>query len=100
MAPQRVDHPGVLLAAVVRGGDAQTVPRASAPDGRRGELERATGPVPVEEAAETEPAVELAHDEYDPKGTAALVAFYFVLIALLWVFMYFVEFLGRVSVIG
>ncbi|MFB6222193.1 MAG: halocyanin domain-containing protein, partial [Haloarcula sp.] len=63
-----------------------------------GELQRATGPEPVEEAAETEPAVELGHDEYDPKGTAALVAFYFVLIALLWVFMYFVEFLGRVTV--
>ncbi|MFC6976922.1 cytochrome oxidase [Halomicroarcula sp. GCM10025709] len=42
----------------------------------------------------------MGHDEYDPWGTAALVAFYFVLIALLWVFMYFVEFLGRVSVIG
>jgi halocyanin-like protein len=65
-----------------------------------GELRRATGPEPVEEAAETEPAVELGHDEYDPKGTAALVAFYFVLIGLLWVFMYFVEFLGRVSIIG
>jgi halocyanin-like protein len=68
--------------------------------GEGGELQRATGPEPVEEAAETEPAVELGHDEYDPKGTAALVAFYFVLIGLLWVFMYFVEFLGRVSIIG
>ncbi|MDS0222927.1 halocyanin domain-containing protein [Haloarcula sp. S1AR25-5A] len=68
--------------------------------GGGGELRRATGPEPVEEAAETEPAVELGHDEYDPKGTAALVAFYFVLIGLLWVFMYFVEFLGRVSIIG
>ena len=57
-------------------------------------------PVPVTEGDETEPAVEIGHDEYDPWGTAALVAFYFVLIALLWVFMYFVEFLGRVSVIG
>jgi halocyanin-like protein len=37
----------------------------------------------------------LTHDEYDPVGTAALVAFYFVLVSLLWVFMYFVEFLGN-----
>jgi len=57
-------------------------------------------PVPVTEAEEADPAVEVGHDEYDPWGTVALVAFYFVLIALLWVFMYFVEFLGRVSVIG
>ena len=57
-------------------------------------------PAPVTAAETTEPAVEVGHDEYDPWGTAALVAFYFVLIALLWVFMYFVEFLGRVSVIG
>ena len=54
----------------------------------------------------TEPAVEAAgtsttstvreigHDEYDPVGTAALIAVYFVILAVLWVFMYFVEFLG------
>ncbi|MDS0260633.1 halocyanin domain-containing protein [Haloarcula sp. S1CR25-12] len=63
-------------------------------------LERASGPRPVDEAPTTEPDVELGHDEFDPWGTASLVAAYFVLIALLWVFMYFVEFLGRVSVIG
>ena len=63
-------------------------------------LERASGPTPVEEAPATDPEVTVSHEEYDPWGTAALVAFYFVLIALLWVFMYFVEFLGRVSVIG
>jgi len=64
------------------------------------DLERASGPTPVAEAEEAEPAVEVGHDEFDPWGTASLVAAYFVLIALLWVFMYFVEFLGRVSVIG
>ena len=63
-------------------------------------LEVASGPRPVEEADEVDPAVEVEHDEFDPWGTASLVAAYFVLIALLWVFMYFVEFLGRVSVIG
>ena len=38
---------------------------------------------------------EIGHDEYDPVGTLGLIAIYFVIIALLWVFMYFVEFLGR-----
>jgi halocyanin-like protein len=40
-------------------------------------------------------ALELTHDDYDPVGTAALVAIYFAIVALLWVFMYFVEFLGN-----
>ena len=39
-------------------------------------------------------------DDYDPVGTAALVAGYFVLIGLLWVFMYFVEFLTGPSIGG
>ena len=83
-----------LLYAVVSRRRQQTPPGVD-------ESERVEGePAPVTEADETEPAVEVGHDEYDPWGTAALVAFYFVLIALLWVFMYFVEFLGRVSVIG
>ncbi|WP_254273478.1 halocyanin domain-containing protein [Haloarcula marina] len=64
------------------------------------EMVDADGTVRVEEAAATDPETELGHEEFDPTGTAALIAFYFVLIALLWVFMYFVEFLGRVSVIG
>ncbi len=38
---------------------------------------------------------EIGHDEYDPIGTLGLIAIYFVIIALLWIFMYFVEFLGR-----
>ncbi|MBV0903404.1 halocyanin domain-containing protein [Haloarcula salina] len=84
----------LLFAAAMRRRYSEQPPATS------DDLTLATGPAPVEEAAETEPAVEIGHDEYDPKGTAALVAFYFVLIALLWVFMYFVEFLGRVTVIG
>ncbi|WP_435116493.1 halocyanin domain-containing protein [Halolamina sp. C58] len=51
------------------------------------------------EAAETEPVEEIG-EEYDPVGTAALVAGYFVLIALLWVFMYFVEFIGGPTITG
>ncbi|MFC6736161.1 hypothetical protein ACFQEQ_07910, partial [Halolamina salina] len=51
------------------------------------------------EAAETEPVEEIGQ-EYDPIGTATLVAGYFVLIALLWVFMYFVEFIGGPTITG
>ncbi|WP_284011294.1 halocyanin domain-containing protein [Haloarcula pelagica] len=80
----------LLYAAAVRRRKGQAPPSVTDEDGQ----------ALVEEAAETAPANEIGHDEYDPWGTAALVAFYFVLIALLWVFMYFVEFLGRVSVIG
>ncbi|MFB6074418.1 MAG: halocyanin domain-containing protein [Haloarculaceae archaeon] len=57
-------------------------------------------PEPAVEAPVEEPDVELGHDEYDPWGTVALVAGYLVIVVLMWVFMYFVEFLGRVSVIG
>lgn len=38
---------------------------------------------------------EIGHDEYNPVGTLALILIYFAIITLLWVFMYFVEFLGR-----
>ncbi|MDY6780669.1 MAG: hypothetical protein SV760_09040 [Halobacteria archaeon] len=38
---------------------------------------------------------EIDHDEFDPVGTAVLVALYFVIVALMWIFMYFVEFLGN-----
>ena len=38
---------------------------------------------------------EIDHDDFDPVGTLALIMIYFVIIAGLWVFMYFVEFLGN-----
>ena len=85
----------LLFAAVMRRRYRERPPQPTDSD-----LELASGPRPVEGAPEVEPAVEVGHDEFDPWGTASLVAAYFVLIALLWVFMYFVEFLGRVSVIG
>jgi hypothetical protein len=44
---------------------------------------------------ESEQRREIGHDEYDPVGTLALITVYFLIIALLWVFMYFVEFLGN-----
>lgn len=51
--------------------------------------------------ASSEPAVELDHDEFDPIGTVALVAIYFLILVGMWIFTYFVEFLGNdPSVIG
>jgi len=35
------------------------------------------------------------HDAFDPVGTGLLLVMYFVVIALMWLFMYFVEFLGN-----
>jgi len=41
------------------------------------------------------------HDAFDPRGTGTLLALYFAVIALMWLFMYFVEFLGNgPSVVG
>ncbi|WP_254524267.1 signal peptidase complex subunit 2 [Natrinema caseinilyticum] len=37
---------------------------------------------------------EIGHDEFDPRGTLALVALYFLVLTLMWLFTYFVEFLG------
>ena len=49
----------------------------------------------TEETAEANPVTEIGHDEYDPTGTATLILIYLVVIVLMWVFMYFVEFLGN-----
>ncbi|MFB6228563.1 MAG: halocyanin domain-containing protein [Halobacteriales archaeon] len=38
---------------------------------------------------------EIDHDEFDPTGTASLIALYFLILVGLWFFMYFVEFLGN-----
>ncbi|MFC3959847.1 signal peptidase complex subunit 2 [Halovivax cerinus] len=35
------------------------------------------------------------HDEFDPIGTLALVVLYFVVLTVMWLFTYFVEFLGN-----
>ncbi|WP_208023475.1 hypothetical protein [Halorussus pelagicus] len=44
---------------------------------------------------------EIGHDEFDPVGTLVLILGYFVILAVMWVFMYFVEFLGRgLTVVG
>lgn len=38
---------------------------------------------------------EIGHDEFDPIGTLALIGIYFALLVLLWLFVYFVEFLDN-----
>ena len=38
---------------------------------------------------------EIGHDEFDPVGTATLIVVYFLVLVMMWIFMYFVEFLGR-----
>jgi hypothetical protein len=43
----------------------------------------------------------IGHDEYDPVGTMLLIAIYAVILGVMWVFMYFIEFLGGdLTVIG
>jgi len=59
-----------------------------------------TGPMCESDVApgETE---SVAHDAFDPVGTGTLLAIYFAIITLAWLFMYFVEFLGNgPSVVG
>ena len=44
---------------------------------------------------------QISLEEFTPIGTATLIAIYFVILVVLWVFTYFVEFLGReVTVVG
>ncbi|WP_246308290.1 halocyanin [Halosimplex rubrum] len=52
------------------------------------------GPMYESEVAEAE-TESVDHDAFDPVGTAAILAVYFLVITLTWLFMYFVEFLGN-----
>ncbi|WP_435348736.1 hypothetical protein [Haloarchaeobius sp. HRN-SO-5] len=38
---------------------------------------------------------DLDHEDFDPVGTLALIAVYFLILVGMWVFVYFVEFLGN-----
>lgn len=38
---------------------------------------------------------EIGQEEFDPKGTLTLIALYFLILLLMWIYTYFVEFLGR-----
>ena len=60
-----------------------------------------TGDAEPTDAPETGPTVELDHHSFDPSGTLRLVFIYLAIVVVLWVFMYFVEYLGRgLTVIG
>ncbi|OLZ42731.1 hypothetical protein A6E15_13780 [Natrinema saccharevitans] len=50
---------------------------------------------PRTEQREPDQVRTLGHEEYDPIGTAILIGIYFLILVLLWIFMYFVEFLGN-----
>jgi hypothetical protein len=44
---------------------------------------------------------QLGHDDFDPVGTLVLIAIYMAIVGAMWIFMYFVEFLGGdLTVIG
>lgn len=38
---------------------------------------------------------EISMEEFQPKGTLTITLLYFVIIVLMWIFMYFVEFAGH-----
>ncbi|WP_302081189.1 hypothetical protein [Salinibaculum rarum] len=59
------------------------------------EVEKSVSAPPMQEGIERE----LSHEEYDPKGTLALILIYLGILVLMWVFMYFVEFLGNEFVV-
>ncbi len=67
--------------------------------GEGGELQRATGPEPDEEAAGLNRPLSWAR-RVRPEGNASSRRRLLRRSAVMWVFMYFVEFLGGVSVIG
>jgi len=49
-------------------------------------------------SAETETGDE---SDFDPVGTAVLIGIYMAIVTLMWIFTYFVEFLGRgVTIVG
>jgi len=67
---------------------------------RRAKAERAAeipegGVDHTDEADAEEPERTIEHDEYDPVGTATLIVVYALILGAMWVFMYFVEFLGN-----
>ncbi|WP_277556054.1 halocyanin domain-containing protein [Halobaculum limi] len=83
---------GIAIASVL-GGEAYTAYQHHA------DAEEAYVREQSVEATAEEAEVEL-DEGYDPVGTAALVVGYFVLIAALWAFMYFVEFIGGPTITG
>jgi hypothetical protein len=53
------------------------------------------------QGTEDEPASADAAEDFDPIGTVALIAIYMAIVIGMWIFTYFVEFLGRsVTIVG
>ena len=53
------------------------------------------------EAGDEDIEREIGYEEFTPIGTATLIAIYFAILVVLWVFTYFFEFLSRqVTVVG
>lgn len=48
-----------------------------------------------DENYDTDIVEEISLEDFQPKGTLALTLIYFVIISLMWIFMYFVEFAGK-----
>ena len=38
---------------------------------------------------------QIGHEEFDPVGTLALIMLYFLVLVAMWLFTYFVEFVGN-----
>ena len=38
---------------------------------------------------------QIDHEEFDPVGTLALITLYFLVLVVMWLFTYFVEFVGN-----
>lgn len=49
----------------------------------------------IKMATEESPKEEIGHDEFDPVGTLALIAVYFVILVVMWFVMWSIEFLGN-----
>jgi len=45
-------------------------------------------------AEEKEIKREIGHDEFDPVGTLALIALYLVVLVVMWIIMWQIEFIG------
>ena len=79
-----------LAVLVMLGGDGVGAVRRSRRRAREAAAE------PLAEAAPGRGVVrEIGHDDFDPTGTAALIVIYFLILVAMWVFVYFVEFLGN-----
>ena len=79
-----------LAVLVILGGDGV---------GRVKQWRRGAAAAAAEPLTEAEPGRgivrEVGHDEFDPWGTGVLILLYFLILVAMWVFVYFVEFLGN-----